>query len=166
MYEIGKDIQSILSRLQAIEKKLNDPLSTKRAEGESLEVAIQTLKRDLSTAEESRTTIRYTADRFELSPIEIKGTILTVWSSGNWEVNCPTHNMSRHSNWNVFHTILFGGEGTPAEMFRILTWSGRFGAGYSESKRAGGHDARIQQYWDGIDRGVIKFYQHLFIERT
>jgi hypothetical protein len=168
MYQLGKDIQGILSRLQAIEEKLNDPEGANRIGWEQPEVSLQAAKveGDSSIAAERRTSIQYTWDRFELSPIEINFTTLTVWSSGHWEVDCPTHNMSRHSNWNVYHTILFGGEGTPNELYRILTWSGRFGAGYSETKRAGGHDARIQQHWDGIDRAVIGFYQHLYIRRT
>ena len=155
-YQLGRDIQGILTRLDALERAL----SVKGASGavlESYEAEVEAVVPEVLIESGPRV---FSFPRWAVDNIVFEGTVFTLYEPGQWEDVCPCQNVSRHSNWEVGHYLLLR-RATGEDVFSDLCWFGRFGAGYSETKRAVGASLLIRDYWPQLIRGEIRVWQRM-----
>jgi hypothetical protein len=153
-YELGRDVQSILSRLDAIEATLYTN-GTRVDRPESREAEVAAVIPDV-LVESGPLVFRF--NPWAVDNIVFDGTVFTLYEPGQWVDVCPCKNVSRHSNWRVTHGLLLK-RATGEELFRIRCWYGRFGAGYSETKRATGANLLIHDYWPQLISAEVQIWQ-------
>lgn len=153
-YQLGRDIQSILSRLDAIEAAVHAKGTQvdcpERHEAEVAAIAPEAF------ADSGPVVFRF--DPWSVDNIVFDGTLFSLYEPGQWIDVCPCKNVSRHSNWAVEHGLSLK-RATGEEIFRIRCWYGRFGAGYSETKRATGATLLIHDYWPQLIRAEVQVWQ-------
>jgi hypothetical protein len=160
-YSLGKDIATLLDRIASLEAKVDELLDECPRVNSDIGEMLAPLIVSLTNESQS-----FPMKDLQAGPGFIRGSTITAYANGLWQVQATTGNESRHSYSRLdYYLQIRNSEGTVV-LLELIMFSSSFGPRSSSPVNKAGVSAALASYFNGLKSGEFKMFHRLHRERT